>query len=165
MNLIKIFIVYIALLLNSIDGFSQDNLVVVHQGDSTIKATIVELSRKIKVLSEKNYFYFYQGQIKSTTGDFLGHLLNGSYRVFDVNDNLLVSGSFSNGVKNGLWKFWNKDGRLLASSKYKNGLIHGKQITYDSNGLVSNVDRYKEGELRIGSKFSKYVSGLFSAKK
>src|SRR5688572_13656374 len=58
-------------------------------GDSVFHFHVKELDNGIEhILETRRYFWFYQGELKSTVGTYTGKLLHGVYEKFDREGNL-----------------------------------------------------------------------------
>src|SRR5690606_33491466 len=75
-----------------------------------------------KYKEDKEYYWYTEfSKIKSTKGGNGGKLLNGNYKFFDENGNLIKDENYSMGLKNGESKKWDKNGDLTEIYRYENG--------------------------------------------
>lgn len=102
-----------------------------------IHLNLVNNDRKIHPHNNRKYYWFENGNINFTQGDFSGKLLNGEYLVYYKNGELKEKGNFKFGVKEGIWKDWFLNGYLHSISFYKWGLKYGKWEEFDSTGKLS----------------------------
>jgi|GEM_PF-2388526 len=120
----------------------------------------------------KRYYWFYQGEVKNTVGNYTGKLLHGSFEKFDRKEALLEKGAFAYGLKDGDWLTWyangnvatkrhwdegirdgdfadyNVNGQTLRKGAYRNGKLHGKVYYYANDGTIEHTDRYRNGAVR-----------------
>ena len=137
--------------------------------DSVIEATIAIAKNNTNSFNQNRIYYWYEfDEIHHNQGFYSGQLLNGVYKVFGKNQNLIEQGQFRSGLKNGTWMQWDNDGRLIhsgewedglrkgvfkefqngevvRSSEYKDGVLHGKTIIY-AHGVPREVIEFKDGE-------------------
>jgi hypothetical protein len=141
-------------------------------GDTTVTFHIQVEKSDINPSMEKRYYWYNQGELKSTVGNYTGKLLHGPFEKLDRKGNLLEKGTFSHGLKDGSWMRWYvngnvaqnsqwdkgqpdgelrqyyADGKLFRVSNYKNGKLHGKQLVYNSDGSLANSQQFRNGEYR-----------------
>jgi antitoxin component YwqK of YwqJK toxin-antitoxin module len=91
------------------------------------------------------YFWYSANQIQNTQGGYSGKLLNGDYRSYYLNKNLMEQGSFNAGLKDGTWKSWTANGVLRESISWQNGWMTGEFNKYDDTGKLRLSGRYKNG--------------------
>lgn len=91
------------------------------------------------------YFWYSANQIQHTQGGYSGKLLNGSYRSYYLNKNLMEEGSFRAGLKNGVWKTWKENGVLAGETSWQDGILTGPFSKYDDAGELRLSGRYKKG--------------------
>ncbi len=124
---------------------------------------------EIKTLPNVNYYWYRNGELKSTIGDFSGNILHGKYEKFDADGNLRAKGDFLYGVKNGKWKYWNNRGTIdteefwkkgflverisindstITIQPFKNNVLHGKVVQRKNNELISSV-KYYQGKKKV----------------
>jgi hypothetical protein len=141
-------------------------------GDSIEVITIIKEKRDFKVLNDRFYYWYSNNQIKSTAGGYAGKVLDGDYRLFNRNKDLLQAGHYKLGLRTGEWKSWYTNGviakqerwrrgipegpfienypsgLLKRSGMYKRGLLHGKVYQYSSSGQAL-TEKYRNGELIV----------------
>jgi hypothetical protein len=115
------------------------------KGDTIYKFHVSEEEHNIPSESMKRYFWFHQGEMRSTVGNYSGKLLHGGFEKFDRKGNLYEKGEFNNGLKTGEWLTWFPNGRLSRRVTWQNGLRKGKYEEFQSSG-----DLYKQGSFRKG---------------
>ena len=117
---------------------------------------------KIDFDVEKEYFWYTEfSKIKSTKGGSAGKLLDGNYKFFDENGNLIVDGNYSKGLKNGESKKWDKQGEITEITRYDNGKsIYLKYHPKGYEGWVEQIGQIlKDGWIKNSySKYGKLVS-------
>jgi hypothetical protein len=91
------------------------------------------------------YFWYSANQIQNTQGGYSGKLLNGDYRSYYLNKNLMEQGTFSAGLKDGAWKSWTANGILREIISWRDGLVTGEFSKYDDKGKLLISGRYKNG--------------------
>lgn len=120
---------------------------------------------------DKRYYWFHQGEVKSTVGNHAGSVLHGAFEKFDRKGNLIEKGDFSNGLKDGSWMTWhdngnvasmyswndgwrsgdfkefNREGSLRIKGSYRNDKLHGTVYYYTPAGAVVREERYRYGQL------------------
>lgn len=117
-------------------------------GDSTVEATIlIKRSKKTtKGDPRKMYAGYYLNGIRYIQGMVTGYPLDGLYRKFDGDNQLVISGKYEDGLKNGVWRKWDKTGKLIESSSYRHGILDGERRIY-FQGYPVSIEQYKKGEL------------------
>jgi hypothetical protein len=91
------------------------------------------------------YFWYSANQIQHTQGGYSGKLLNGGYRSYYLNKNLMEEGSFRAGLKHGSWKSWKENGVLAELTNWRDGILTGPFSKYDDAGERRLSGRYKKG--------------------
>jgi len=115
--------------------------------DSTCVFHVAAIDDDVKPDITKRYFWYHQGEIKNTQGNFTGKLLHGTYEKFDRDGTLLEKGSFDNGVKDGEWFDWYSNGNMMRHYNWNNGQRVGRFEGYDNKGNKSVVGQFKNGAL------------------
>jgi len=78
-----------------------------------------------ELLENKKYFWYTEfSKIKSTKGGNGGKLLNGEYKLYDKQRNLIKLKNFNLGLLDGIQKKWDEKGNIIEIEKYKNGEIY-----------------------------------------
>jgi len=95
----------------------------------------------------KTYFWYSSGRIQHTQGGYSGKLLNGVYKSYYLNKNLMEEGFFHKGLRHGNWKKWDASGILTETSTWENGLQNGPFQNFDSTGRVLTSGRYRKGQI------------------
>ena len=90
---------------------------------------------------DKEYYWYTEfSKIKSTKGGSGGNLLNGNYKFFDENGNLLINENYSMGLKNGDSKRWDEKGELTEINKYEDGIsVYWKYHPDGDDGWVEQI--------------------------
>jgi hypothetical protein len=101
--------------------------------DSLIVAQIL-ISKVDNKLSKNHYYWYDNGNIRITQSGIFGYPLHGKYTVYDLEENILLSGSFETGLKNGEWKYWYKNGNLKRVETFKKGEMIAEPELFDING-------------------------------
>jgi len=68
---------------------------------------------------------------------------DGMYFSYHENGNLNIKGKYINGLENGLWVTRDKYGKIEQKKNYKNGRSHGSFISYWENGQLRQKGNYK----------------------
>ena len=140
-------------------------------GDSVLTFHVKALDDDIAAEFDKRYYWFYEGELKSTQGHYSGKLLHGEILKFDRHQNLMAKGEFANGLKDGVWLVYNPNGivankttwqhgwrvgkfeqyymngKLYKVVPYRKNLFHGKAYIYSIEGEILGTEEYKEGRL------------------
>jgi hypothetical protein len=95
----------------------------------------------------KRYFWFHQGEIKSTVGNYTGKLLHGPYEKYDRDGTLLEKGNFEYGLKDGAWLSWYQNGNVSQHYNWNKGLRNGKFEEYFADGSKLKSGVYKNDKL------------------
>jgi hypothetical protein len=157
--------------LNMFDDLQVTNSITKSYRDSTYTFHVKVLKDQDEGLLVRRYYWFHQGEVMSTVGNYSGKLLHGTFEKFDRDGRLLEKGTFYNGLKTGLWttwsvngnlstqKYWSKgwrtnefmeyydNGSLKRKGAYKHDLLHGRIYTYGINGDLLGKEKYKGGKL------------------
>jgi MORN repeat variant len=127
-------------------------------GDSTCVFHVAVLDDQPEPDLSKRYFWFHQGEMRSTQGQFTGKLLHGPYERFDRNGILLEKGNFDNGLRHGQWLLWYSNGNILSHYTWAEGQRTGDFELYDPQGRKTIAGSYKEGKLN--GKVYYYTNGV-----
>ena len=111
----------------------ENKLIKSSKEDSTILAEVKVVEEQIKIDDEKKYHWYRNGIVNSNIGGYHGQLLNGEYKILDLNNKLLILGRFKLGLKVGQWKYWDNDGNYIRIENWKKGLLHGIVRKFYSN--------------------------------
>lgn len=103
-----------------------------------------------------DYYWFSNGQIRSTQGGYSGKLIHGLYSDYYLNNQLKEQGYFNMGLKDGEWKSWSEEGGLKTRVNYKNGQTNGTFYKYDTSGKLIEEGYYTNG--KINGKLKKYIT-------
>jgi antitoxin component YwqK of YwqJK toxin-antitoxin module len=157
--------------LNMFDDLQVTNSVTKSYRDSAYTFHVKVLKDQEDGLLVRRYYWFHQGEVMSTVGNYSGKLLHGVFEKFDRDGRLLEKGTFDNGLKTGLWTTWHFNGNLAIQrhwSKgwrtnefteyydngavkrkggYKSDVLHGRLYTYSINGELLSKEKYKRGKL------------------
>ncbi len=107
--------------------------------------SIIYYQKEIRKTNQKmSYYWFDNGKMQSTQGDFLGNLLHGDYAELDRGGQLITKGSFSYGVKDGSWKSWDRNGKITEYGTWKRGVLI-KKVSYTPLGTV--IEYYRSSLL------------------
>ena len=113
--------------------------------DRTLQFETVPVKGRPVAKAELWYFWYSANQLQHTQGGYSGKLLNGSYRSYYLNKNLMEEGSFRAGLKNGSWKIWKENGVLAEETSWQDGVMTGPFSKYDEAGELRLSGRYKNG--------------------
>ncbi|MDY0286150.1 MAG: hypothetical protein RBR21_08440 [Bacteroidales bacterium] len=72
---------------------------------------------------KKEFHWIRNGRIHVTQGFYNSNPLNGPFRKFNNNDDLIEFGVFEMGLKAGKWYFWNEKSELIRIEIYKDGSL------------------------------------------
>ncbi len=117
--------------------------VCLNEKDKTILAEIKEVKSAPSISTEKRYFWYSSGQVRSTQGGYSGKLLNGNYKEYYLNKNLKAQGRYKKGLQAGDWSYWYPDGSLREQVSYKAGLRQGTFKEYDTKGGLKRKGKYR----------------------
>src|SRR5437879_9375353 len=82
-------------------------------------------NEKITNLRSSTYYWFGQGDIRSTQGGYSGKLIDGVFEKFNRKNALIEKGEFENGLKEGTWTKWYPNGKFLSQYRWRNGQRDG----------------------------------------
>lgn len=116
-------------------------------GDSTVTFSLQPTDQDFKTDLSKRYYWFHQGELKSTVGSYAGKLLNGPYERYDRNGNLQEKGYFEHGLKTGTWLTWYSTGSLAGKYHWRKGQHHDVYEEYFPDGKTMSTGSYKHGKL------------------
>jgi antitoxin component YwqK of YwqJK toxin-antitoxin module len=117
------------------------------EADRTITLETVSVKGKLNTSPDRMYFWYSANQIQTTQGGYSGKLLNGPYRSYYLNKNLMEEGTFNKGLKDGVWKNWKENGTLISIINWQDGLMSGNFSKYNENGNLIMSGSYKNGLL------------------
>jgi hypothetical protein len=116
-------------------------------GDSIESITVMAEKTRINTLKDRYYHWYGNNQIKATIGGYGGRLLNGEYKLFNRDKDLLTQGTYKCGLKKGEWIYWYSNGTIARAERWKKGIRAGEFVEYYQDGSVKTTGRYKEGFL------------------
>jgi len=105
--------------------------------------TVIDQELKIKPKVRLTYYWYQQRRIFSNVGGIGGNVLDGYFRCYSVNGNLIEKGNFSKGLRIGKWYKWDTDGKLIAIENYKRGCLQGRSYYLHGNTMETKI--YKNG--------------------
>ena len=127
--------------------------ITVNTADSVIKASVINNQKIIKIDSNSDYFWYYNGTINHNRAGYSGKLLTGKCEVMDNQQRLISKGYFKYGLMNGVWNRWYANGNLMFSGSYKNGKLQGEAKYYNKLGNIKTSKSYCNGLLNGRSLF------------
>ena len=80
-------------------------------------------------------------EIKSTYGGCGGALLNGTYRFYDNEHNLINEDHYSMGLKDGASMEWDTEGKIIAKSTYDKGDMIYTKYKVENKGWVEFIGK------------------------
>ena len=132
----------------------ENKLIKSSKEDSTILAEVKVVEEQIKIDDEKKYHWYRNAIVNNNIRGYHGQLLNGEYKILDLNNKLLILGRFKLGLKVGQWKYWDNDGNYIRIENWKKGLLHGIVRKFYSNGVIKEELNYRKGSKN--GRFVKY---------
>jgi antitoxin component YwqK of YwqJK toxin-antitoxin module len=129
------------------DDLEVTNSITKSYQDSTLTFHLKVLDDQKNPDFSKRYFWFHQGEIKSTVGNYAGKLLHGSYEMYDRNGTLLEKGNFKYGLKEDTWIKWYPNGNINQHVVWKEGKRQGKFEEYFENGSLQKAGAFKNDKL------------------
>ena len=141
--------------------------VIYDEGGYTFEISVLYDQVSLKTSPGIFYYWYKNGRLKSTLGEYSGNLLHGKYERFDGFGNLRTKGNFTYGKKDGGWRNWSSKGIPEVIETWKNGYLkkriiyqndtvvvepfrdnalHGKVIEFFDNEKVKTT-RYKKGDI------------------
>lgn len=129
-----------------IKTFKSRKIIITH-ADSVVEARTLRNNGKVNVSDDKVYYWYQSNRVYSNKGGYSGKLLDGLYKVFNRDGNLVTEGNFKSGLKVGEWKTWYKNGELRIIGSYKDGKREGKFRLYNSKGILRGVKNFKNDKL------------------
>jgi len=143
-------VILFTFLANSTKCYSQEKLeitalnrITINHGDTVCQFYAIKPPAKTNFSQEKNYYWYVKDTILITQSAFDGKILNGGYKVFYPNKNLLEKGQFKYGLKTGTWKNWYPNGVLRQTVNWSNGNINGSFEEHDQSGRKIRSGTYK----------------------
>lgn len=110
----------------------------------------------INYADEKEYYWYLPNLgIQQSLGSSRGELLNGDYKFYDHEKNLLIQANYKNGLQNGDYLIWNKNGQVIEKIKYNFGEIDEAWFKNDDGSSVE----WLGGIFSIGS-----IRNIYSSK-
>lgn len=148
----KYALVLFALLCISLNSIAKDfyeqkktTEIIVTAADSIVRINISTKNKDFKADINTSYYWYSSNKIYCNKGGYSGKLLNGDYRVFGKNGELLSSGKFNKGRKDGKWKYWNENGQLIKLEPWCKGEMNGFVYEYYPTGKPSKKTHYCHG--------------------
>jgi antitoxin component YwqK of YwqJK toxin-antitoxin module len=115
--------------------------------DSIESITVMAEKTRINTLKDRYYHWYGNNQIKATIGGYGGRLLNGDYKLFNREKDLLAQGEFKCGLKTGEWIYWYTNGTIARAERWKKGIRAGEFVEYYQDGAIKSTGSYKQGLL------------------
>ncbi|MBN1462689.1 MAG: hypothetical protein JXQ69_09365 [Paludibacteraceae bacterium] len=119
--------------------------IIVTAADSVVRIHVPVKVKNTKINNKSVYFWYASNHIYSNKGAYSGKLLDGEYRVFGKDGNLITYGNFDKGRKTGTWKYWDNAGTLIKLEPWKKGQLDGWKCEYNAIGKLSTKSRYNDG--------------------
>src|SRR6185369_14012722 len=104
-------------------------------------------NEKVTNFKSSSYYWYGQGDLRSTQGNYSGKLLHGAFEKFNRNHALIEKGKFENGLKEGTWTRWYPDGKFQSNYRWRNGARHGRFEEYHLGGGISRAGSYSRDKL------------------
>jgi antitoxin component YwqK of YwqJK toxin-antitoxin module len=123
------------------------NKVTISINDTLVQFFAIQPAKNLKKAQGYMYYWYRDDTILTTMGDYSGRLLNGPYKAFYPEKNLLESGQFKNGEKSGQWKSWYNSGIIRGISNWQHSRRNGAFEIYDSSGTKIESGNYKNDQL------------------
>ena len=119
----------------------------VNHPDYTVKTNVLNSNKNIKPKANLIYYWYSSNKIMETQGGFDGKVLDGTYTVFYLSNNLKERGCFKNGLKHGEWITWFEDGRIHEVRIWKRGVLNGECKTYNEKGELIRIWNVRNNQL------------------
>ncbi len=119
------------------------NRVTLNHDDTIYQFYAVKPQIKIKYHQEKNYYWYVKDTILITQSGLDGRILNGTFKIFYPDKNIMEEGQFKYGLKTGLWKSWYPNGVLRLTVNWLSGTINGDFEEFDPSGRKIRSGSYK----------------------
>jgi antitoxin component YwqK of YwqJK toxin-antitoxin module len=132
---------------NMFDDLEVTNSVTKSYRDSSLTFHTKVLDEQKHPDFSKRYFWFHQGEVRSTVGNYTGKLLHGAYEKFDREGMLLEKGNFRNGLKEDTWIEWYPNGNVARHLVWQGGIRNGKFEEFNANGSLFRAGAYKNDKL------------------
>lgn len=94
----------------------------------------------------REYYWFHQGEIRKTQGNYTGKVLHGPFEKFDRDGYLLTKGTFNHGLKTGVWLNWHTNGKIAQQCSWKDGYRIGRFVEYYPSGAMLKTGNFKRGK-------------------
>lgn len=101
-------------------GRAQD-LLHLDLADRRIEAHIMRVDKPLKTTDSLAYHWYKDQRLHVTQGGAGDVVLDGPYREFYPDGQLMTSGTFRQGLKHGEWLAWGPDGKLNRSETWRKG--------------------------------------------
>jgi antitoxin component YwqK of YwqJK toxin-antitoxin module len=118
------------------DYLPETREVILHQGDSAIKITVLVKNVDIDSENDITYYWLKRNRIHENKGGYTGNLLHGEYIIFNAGEKMICKGMFEFGRKTGEWKFWYDNGSIEHIEIWKDGLKDGDFLYYNHDGSL-----------------------------
>lgn len=92
-------------------------------GDRRIEAHVVHVDKPLKTMDSLTYHWYKDQRLHVTQGGAGDVVLDGPYKEFYPDGQLMTSGTFRQGLKHGEWLDWGPDGKLSRSETWRKGLL------------------------------------------
>lgn len=119
----------------------------VNHPNYSVKTNVLNSNKNIKPKANLIYYWYSANKIMETQGGFDGKVLDGTYTVFYLSNNLKERGRFKNGLKHGEWTTWFEDGRIHEVLVWKRGVLHGECKTYNEKGELIKIWNVRNNKL------------------
>jgi hypothetical protein len=134
------------------DEFGQN---VINYSDGKEVFNLCESCYNIKYDKEIDYHWYTADEgINSSKGNSKGILLDGSYKMYDVNNFLIESSNYVKGIRHGDFIIWDKEKSFYTITKFNNGEIIYLKYKNDENLIIEYIGNPEE----LGGECNKYNS-------
>ena len=139
MNILRTFILTLALSLLALPGWSAD-------------LTIDDLVKRNGLFYKKFTNEPFTGNVSGIQiGKFKNGKRVGTWKGYYDNGQISFLGNYEGGKRHGSWETYHSNGHLFRHEKYKDGKPNGEWKSYHYNGSLRGIDNYKDGELEGNS--------------
>ncbi len=104
-----------------------------------------------KSYDENLYYYWFSPKIgiHRTKGSLSGQPLNGIYKFYSIEGELLIQSNYKHGVEHGDFTIWNNDGDIIEEMHHTNGVLDYAKFPNDNGYIIEwQGEMFKRGSVK-----------------
>lgn len=116
----------------------------INTSDEKIVAYLTK--KEVKPQLQSEYYWSVKRELHHSIGGYSGKLVDGTFEIYYLNNQLKTKGDFKLGQKQGLWKTWLESGKLDKLEHWQGGVLTGKSSHFYPSGKLKKEGNYKQNK-------------------